>query len=86
MVFPAGAAAVTECPCRAESSTIDGRRAVRDGTRYDYAFTVYAGPELPALPIGTEVEITDRRTGETFGTGKVLNHERNQRGTRTWLG
>jgi len=86
MVRPPAPPPVTvDAPCRAESSTVDGRRAVRDGTAYDYAYTVYAGPGLPTLPIGTEVEITDRWTGETFGTGRVLNFERNQRGTRTWI-
>jgi len=86
-VFPPAPPPVTvEAPCRAESSTVDGRRAVREGTAYDYSFIVYAGAEIPALPIGTEVEITGRRTGELFGTGRVLNFERNQRGTRTWLG
>jgi len=86
VIPPAPVPVPVEAACRAESSTLDGRRAVRDGTAYEYAYTVHAGPGLPALPIGTEVEITDRQTGGTFGTGRVISHERNQRGTRTWLG
>jgi len=82
---PAPPAAVLEAPCRAESATMDGRRPVRDGVRYDYSWLVYTGLGLPALPMGTVVEIVDAATGEPFGSGKVAAHEKNQRGAGVWL-
>jgi len=82
---PPAATATIECPCRAEGATTDGRRTVRDGQAYDYSYTLYTGTECPQLPVGTAVEVTDRETGETFGTGRVLSHERGQRIVRTWI-